>query len=115
MLTFLSFFSNEVLCLVGISLLGMLIAVLTRSVGAAVGVALAYVLVPEGVIAMVWQEGSKWFPVRVIIFLPRSTFPSAVGTTPPQVYPVALLMALLWKAGFVVVSAVVFQRQDVNA
>ena len=34
--TLLSFFGNEVLCLVGISLLGMLIAVLTRSVGAAV-------------------------------------------------------------------------------
>ncbi len=46
--TLLAFFGNEVLCLVGISLLGMLIAVLTRSVGAAVGVALAYVLVPEG-------------------------------------------------------------------
>jgi len=26
-----------------------------------------------------------------------------------------LLVALLWMAGFVVVSAVVFQRQDVNA
>jgi ABC-2 type transport system permease protein len=111
----LSFFGNEVLCLLGISLLGMLIAVLTRSVGAAVGVALAYVLVPEGVIAMVWQEGSKWFPVRVFNFLPGSTVPPAVGPPPPQGYPTALLVALLWMAGFVVVSAVVFQRQDVNA
>jgi ABC-type transport system involved in multi-copper enzyme maturation permease subunit len=113
--TLLSFFGNEVLCLVGISLLGMLIAVLTRSVGAAVGVTLAYVLVPEGIIAMVWQQGSQWFPVRVLNFLPGSTFPPAVGPTPPQGYPAALLVALLWMVGFVVVSAVVFQRQDVNA
>ena len=113
--TFLSFFGNEVLCLVGISLLGMLIAVLTRSLGAAVGIALAYVLVPEGVIAMVWQEGSKWFPIRVLNFLPGSAFPPAVGPTPPQGYTAALLVALLWMAGFVIVSAVVFRRQDINA
>jgi ABC-2 type transport system permease protein len=112
--TFLSFFGNEVLCLVGISLLGMLIAVLTRSVGAAVGIALAYVLVPEGVIAMVWQEGSKWFPVRVLNFLPGSTVPAAVGPAPPQGYNAALLVALLWMVGFIVVSAVVFRRQNVN-
>ncbi len=115
MRTFLSFFGNELLCLVGISFLGMLIAVLTRSIGAAVGIALAYVLVPEGVIAMVWPEGSKWFPVRVFNFLPGSTVPTAVGPTPPQGYTAALLVALLWMAGFVVVSAVVFRRQDVNA
>ncbi|PYX67973.1 MAG: hypothetical protein DMG78_26445 [Acidobacteria bacterium] len=111
----LSFFGNEVLCLVGISLLGMLIAVLARSVGAAVGIALAYVLVPEGIIAMVWQQGSQWFPIRVFNFLPGSTFPPAVGPTPPQGYPAALLVALLWMAGFVVVSAVAFWKQDVNA
>ncbi|BCL78822.1 ABC transporter permease [Ktedonobacteria bacterium brp13] len=115
MRAFLSFLGNEVLCLVGISLLGMLIAVLTRSVGAAVGVALVYVLVPEGLLAMVWPEGSKWFPVRVFNFLPGSTVPAAVGPTPPQGYTAALLVALLWMTGFIVVSAVVFRRQDVNA
>lgn len=110
-----AFFGNEVLCLVGVSFLGMLIAVLTRSVGAAVGVALAYVLVPEGIIAMVWQEGSRWFPVRTFNFLPGSVFPSAVGPNPPQGYAAALLVALLWMIGFVVVSAVVFRRQDIHA
>jgi ABC-2 type transport system permease protein len=111
----LRFFGNEVLCLVGMSLLGMLIAVLTRSIGAAVGIALAYVLVPEGLIAMVWPEGSEWLPVHVFNFLPGSTVPTAVGPTPPQGYYAALLVALLWMAGFIVVSAVVFRRQDVNA
>ncbi len=115
MRTLLAFFGNEMLCLVGISLLGMLIAVFTRSVGAAVGVALAYVLVPEGVIAMVWPDGSRWFPVRLFNFLPGSTVPAAVGPTPPQGYTAALLVALLWMTSFAVVSAVVFRRQDINA
>jgi ABC-type transport system involved in multi-copper enzyme maturation permease subunit len=110
---FLSFLGNEVLCLVGISLLGLLIAVLTRSAGAAVGIALAYVLVPEGLIAMVWPAGSQWLPVRILNFLPGSTIP--LGPTPPQGYPAALLAALLWMTGFVVVSAVAFRRQDITA
>jgi ABC-type transport system involved in multi-copper enzyme maturation permease subunit len=50
---FLEFFGNEVLCLIGFSALGMLIAVLTRSVVAAVGIALAYILVLEGIIGVV--------------------------------------------------------------
>lgn len=115
MRAFLSFFGNEVLCLVGISLLGMLIAVLTRSTGAAIGIALVYVLVPEGLIAMVWPEGAEWLPVRVFNYLVGSTVPTAVGPTPPQGYTAAMLVALLWMAGFIVVSAVVFRHQDVNA
>jgi len=111
----LAFYGNELLCLLGIALLGMLVAVLTRSVGTAVGVALAYVLVPEGIIAMVWLQGSQWFPVRTFNYLPGSVFPSEVGPTPPQGYPAALLVALLWMAIFTGVSAVVFRRQDVYA
>jgi ABC-2 type transport system permease protein len=113
--TFLSFFGNELLCLVGISLLGMLVAVLTRSTGAAVGIALVYVLVPEGLIAVVWRDGAEWLPVRVFNYLPGSIVPTSVGPTPPQGFTAALLVALLWMVGFVMVSAMVFRRQDVNA
>lgn len=111
---FLNFFGNELLCLVGISFLGMLIAVLTRSPGAAVGIALAYVLVPEGLVAVVWPQGSEWLPVRVFNYIVGATVPS-IGPTPPQGYNAALLVALLWMAGFVVAGAVAFWRQDVNA
>jgi ABC-type transport system involved in multi-copper enzyme maturation permease subunit len=111
----LAFYGNELLCLLGISLLGMLVAVLTRSVGTAVGVALAYVLVPEGIIAMVWLQGSQWFPVRTFNYLPGSVFPPEVGPTPPQGYPAALLVALLWMVAFAGVGAVVFRRQDIYA
>lgn len=111
----LAFFGNEVLCLSGVCLLGMLIAVLTRSTGIAVGVALAYVLVPEGIIAMVWNEGSRWFPIRTFNFLPGSVFPPGVGPIPPQGYAAALLVAALWMTIFVVGSFVAFRRQDINA
>jgi ABC-type transport system involved in multi-copper enzyme maturation permease subunit len=110
-----AFFGNEMLCLTGICLLGMLIAVMTPGTAIAVGVALAYVLVPEGIIAMVWQAGSKWFPIRTFNFLPGSVFPTDVGPTPPQGYTAALLVALGWMTVFVVASFVAFQRQDISA
>ena len=111
----LTFFGNEVLCLIGICLLGVLIAILTRSTGIAVGISLAYVLVPEGIIAMVWQSGSQWFPNRTFNFLPGSVFPTDIGPTPPQGYTSALLVALLWMTVFIVGSFVAFRRQDINA
>jgi len=111
----LAFFGNEVLSLIGVSVLGMLTAVLTRATGAAVGVALAYVLVPEGIIAMVWNEGSRWFPIRTFSFLPGSVFPPDVGPVAPQGYTAALLAALLWMTVFVAGSFVAFRRQDINA
>ena len=111
----LAFFGNEVLCLIGVCLLGMLIAVLTRSTGIAVGVALVYVLIPEGIIATVWNEGSRWFPIRTFNFLPGSVFPTDVGPTPPQGYAAALLVALVWMTVFVVGSFAAFRRQDINA
>src|SRR6266702_4645122 len=55
---FFSVFGNELLGLVGVSLLGMLIAVLTRSTGAAIGISLAYALVGEDLVYSVWPSGS---------------------------------------------------------
>jgi len=112
--TFLAFLGNEVLCLIGVSALGMLIAVLTRSVAAAVGIGLAYILVFEGIIAMVAPQVTQWFPGRVFNTIVGATVP-IVGPNPPQGYLAALLASVLWLVGFVVVSALVFPRQDSNA
>jgi len=109
----LAFALNELVCLAGVTILGMLVAVLTRSAGAAVGVALAYVLVPEGLVAMVWLDASKWLPVRVFNYLPGSVMPVGIGPTPPQGYVAALIVALVWMVIFIAVSAVVFRRHDV--
>ena len=111
----LAFFGNEVLCLIGVCLVGMLIAVLTRGTAIAVGVALAYVLVPEGIVAMVWPSVSRWFPIRTFNFLPGSVFPADVGPNPPQGYTAAALVAVVWMTVFIVGSFVAFRRQDINA
>lgn len=111
---FLAFLGNDALSLIGVSALGMLIAVLTRSVTAAVGIGLAYTLVVEGIIAVVMPQVTEWFPRTVFNTIVGATVP-LVGPTPPQGYPAALVAALLWIVGFVVVSAVVFPVQDVNA
>jgi ABC-type transport system involved in multi-copper enzyme maturation permease subunit len=111
---FLAFFGNEVMCLIGVSALGMLIAVLTRSVVATVGIALGYILVFEGIIAVVVPQVSQWFPGRVFNTIVGATVPM-VGPTPPQGYLAALLATVLWIIGFCVVSAIVFPHQDVNA
>ncbi len=111
---FLAFLGNEVLCLIGVSALGMLIAVLTRAVAASVGIALAYILVVEGIIAVVLPHVTEWFPGRVFNTIVGATVP-IVGPTPPQGYLAALGAAVLWIIGFVVASAMVFPRQDVNA
>ncbi|HET8851100.1 MAG TPA: ABC transporter permease [Ktedonobacteraceae bacterium] len=111
---FLAFLGNEVLCLIGFSALGMLIAVLTRSVVAAVGISLAYILVFEGIIGVVAPQVTHWFPGRVFNTIVGATVP-IVGPTPTQGYLAALGAALLWIIGFIVVSAIVFPHQDVNA
>ena len=108
------FLGNEVLGLIGISALGMLIAVLTRSVVAAVGIALAYVLVLEGIIAVVAPQVSQWLPGRVFNTIVGATVP-LVGPTPAQGYLAALLATVLWIAAFAAVCALVFPRQDINA
>jgi hypothetical protein len=41
--------------------------------------------------------------------------PEGIGPTPPEGYGAALIVALLWMAGFAGVSAVVFRRHDVFA
>jgi ABC-2 type transport system permease protein len=62
----------------------------------------------------VWNQGSRWFPIRTFNFLPGSVFPRGVGPIPPQGYRAALLVALLWMTAFVVGSFVVFRRQDIS-
>ncbi len=112
--TFFSFFGNELLGLVGVSLLGMLIAVLSRSATAAVGIALAYVLVGEALIGLVWPDGAEWLPAHVFGYLPGTTSPMAYGIA-PQGYNATLIVALLWMVGFVMLGFAAFKFRDVSA
>jgi ABC-2 type transport system permease protein len=104
---YLTFVGNRLLTILGFSLLGMLIAVATRSAAAAVGVSLAYVLVVEGLVDAVWPEGAQWMPVHVFGYL--------TNTTPPNGYETTLVAALLYMAAFLVVAGAVFRMRDVSA
>jgi ABC-2 type transport system permease protein len=108
--TFFSFFGNRLLSIVGVSLLGMCVAVLTRSTGAAVGISLAYVLAADPLINLVWQAGNEWLPARLF-----NDYLTGVDGVPPMGYSSALVVALLWIIGFVLVGAAVFRLRDVTA
>jgi ABC-2 type transport system permease protein len=94
----------------GVSLLGMCVAVLTRSTGAAVGISLAYVLAADPLLNLLWQAGNEWLPARLF-----NDYLTGVDGVPPMGYNAALLVALLWIVGFVVVGAAVFRLRDVTA
>jgi ABC-2 type transport system permease protein len=111
---FFNFFGNGVLGTVGASLLGVVIALLTRSVAAAVGIALAWVLVAESLLDLVWPDGAQWFPVHIFGYLPGVASPMNFGL-PPMGYGAALLVAMLWMAGFLAVGFTVFRRMDVTS
>jgi ABC-2 type transport system permease protein len=112
--TFLTFFGNELLNLVGVSLLGMFIAVLTRSASAAVGISLAYVLAGEALIGAIWSGGAQWLPVHLFGYLPGVTGEMSYGL-PPMGYTSDLIVALLWMVGFIVISFGAFRLMDINS
>lgn len=112
--TLLRFFVNSLLGILGISLLGMALALLTRSVAGAVGIALAYILVGETLIAAVWSEGAQWLPAHIFGYLPGVISPTSYGAA-PMGYGADVLVALLYMAGFVAVSFAVFRRMDITA
>jgi ABC-type transport system involved in multi-copper enzyme maturation permease subunit len=111
---FVRYFGNDLMSLVGVRLLGLFIAVLTRSVGAAVGISLAYVLVVEGLIEAVWPDGAQWFPAHLFGYLQGTASPMSYGV-PPMGYTSDLIVALAWMAGLLVASAVLFRGRDVSA
>ncbi|EFH88054.1 ABC transporter permease [Ktedonobacter racemifer] len=117
MTAFFSFFGYSLFSIVGLSFLGMLTAVLTRSAAAAVGITLAYALVGEVLIGAAWPDGAQWLPVHLFGYLTNSvTVAGGTGASaPPMGYGSDVLVALLWMVGFLVISAVVVRRRDVLA
>jgi ABC-2 type transport system permease protein len=105
--TYLSFFANRLLSMVGYCLLAMTIAILTRSVAAAIGISLAYVLLGETLLGLVWQDGTNWLPVHL--------FDDLTAASSPMGYGSALCVALLWMIGFAVISCALFRYRDVSA
>jgi ABC-type transport system involved in multi-copper enzyme maturation permease subunit len=111
---FAGFWGSELLALAGVSLLGMLVAVATRSLGTAVGISVGYVLIVEDLVGRAWPDGAVWLPVHLFRYLWGTPSGFTLGT-PPMGFALDLTGALLCMLGFVAVSAVLFRRMDVLA
>jgi hypothetical protein len=58
---------------------------------------------------------TRFHVARTVSLLLLASTLSCVRPNPSQGYPVAMLASLVWIAGFAVISALVFRRQDVTA
>ena len=112
--SFLNFLGNELLGVVGVSFLGMLIAVLTRSAAVAVSISLAYALVAEPLIEMLWPDGAQWLPIHIFGYLPGVSSPMSYGPA-PMGYGSDLVVALLYMVGCIVVGFAAFRVMDITA
>jgi ABC-2 type transport system permease protein len=113
-IAFVGFWGSELLGLAGVSLLGMLVAVMARSVGTAVGISVAYVLIVEDLVSRAWPDGVVWFPVHLFRYLWGTPSGFTLGA-PPMGYTLDVAGALLCMLGFVTVSVMLFRRMDVTA
>ena len=102
------FAGNLALGLIAWSVIGLLIAVVTRSAAAAVGVALAYAIPVEGLITHIWQDAPRWLPGQLINAVLVSG--NAVTT-----YARALLLITVYALAAALIAAALFRRGDVTA
>lgn len=103
-----TFIGNLALCLVGWSLFGAAVGILLRSAAAAVGIALAYLLVVEGLVTLLLPDIGKWLIGQLLMVVLQG------GTTSMQ-YGVALLWAGVYSAGFVIVIVLLLRGRDITA
>jgi len=103
----LKFAGNGALSIVGYSLLGMFVAVLTRSAPAAVGVSLAYALVVEGLLVSLVPDQAQWLPGQVFTALASSSTTIS--------YWQALAATVAWGAVLLAAGGALFRFRDVTA
>ena len=87
---------------------GLFVGVVTRSAGISIAIGIGYLMVFEGLMAMLLESASKW--------LPGATFAAlAMGGTPDMAYATALFMSAAYAGAALVAAALVFTRRDITA
>ncbi len=87
---------------------GLFVGVVTRSAGISIAIGIGYLMVFEGLMAMLLESASKW--------LPGATFAAlAMGGTPNMAYATALFMSAAYAGAALVAAALVFTRRDITA
>jgi ABC-2 type transport system permease protein len=98
---------NTFLALFVWGVIGLVIAVLSKSSAVAIGVGLGYVLVIEGLLRAVAPDVADWLPGATLTAL-------AKGGTPAIDYGVALGLGLLYAGIAVALAVLVFRRRDIT-
>ena len=80
---------------------------LTRSASTAITGGIAYLLVAENLLGLVWDTASDWLPSGTL-----TTF--TAGGSELVSYAQSALLLALYAAVFVVATFVVFQRRDIT-
>ncbi len=98
---------NTFLALLVWGVIGLVIAVLSKSSAVAISVGLGYVLVIEGLLRAVAPDVADWLPGATLTAL-------AKGGTPDIAYGVALGLAVLYAAVALALAVLVFRRRDIT-
>ena len=98
---------NVMIATVVWGLAGAVLATFTKSASAAITAGIAYMLIGENLLGLVWETASEWLPSGTL-----DTF-TAGGSASVSYADSALLMAL-YAAAFVAATFVVFQRRDIT-
>jgi ABC-2 type transport system permease protein len=94
------------LALIVWGIIGLVIAVLTRSSAVAITIGIGYVLVVENIVGLVSDELSHWLPGQTLTAL-------AQGGTADVAYGTAVALGLLYATVGLVGAAVTFAKRDV--
>lgn len=87
---------------------GLLVGILTRSTGIAVGIGIGYLLVFEMVAGMLLESSAKWLPGSVFTAI-------ATGGSSDMSFTAAAALGAAYAGVAVVVSAVTYHRRDITA
>ncbi len=103
-----TFAGNFALCLVGWTVFGAAVGILLRSAAAAVGIAMAYLLVLEGLITLLLPNVGKWLIGELLTVVIQ-------GGTPTMQYSAALFWSGVYTVGFLAASMLLLVRRDITA
>ena len=99
---------NLSIAVVGWSIFGLLIAVLTRNGAGAVGASIGWLFVVEGILMLVWPDVARWMPGTLLNTI--------VSRGNAQVtYNAALIWSAVYAVAMAIVAAVIFAVRDVTA
>jgi ABC-2 type transport system permease protein len=114
---YFDFLGNLVLAVIGWTIFGTLVAVLVRNPAGAVGAAIAWILVIEGLTTQVWSTVGEYLPGRILSAVLSGGQPSlfGAGTSTTVAYGTALIIAAVYAVAMSLGAGASFWYRDITA